>query len=91
MAIGYLNEHHQASFSDVVAASSDKRQEVYSWLFKTRHRNARDSRVRTMLEVEAFTDIHQSWQRLGYRLITLCLLLLLHWVARVIGLPPCLN
>ncbi|HGS4816926.1 TPA: transglycosylase domain-containing protein [Vibrio cholerae] len=64
--LGYLNEHHQASFSDVVAASSDKRQEVYSWLFKTRHRNARDSRVRTMLEVEAFTDIHQSWQRLGY-------------------------
>ncbi|MGL6172511.1 MAG: transglycosylase domain-containing protein [Vibrio sp.] len=64
--LGYLNENSQATFNDVVAASSDKRQEVYSWLFKTRHRNARDSRVRTMLEVEAFLDIHQSWQRLGY-------------------------
>ncbi|MGL4830022.1 MAG: transglycosylase domain-containing protein [Vibrio sp.] len=64
--LGYLNENGQVSFSDVVSASSDRRQEVYSWLFKTRHRNARDSRVRTMLEVEAFLDIHQSWQRLGY-------------------------
>ncbi|MDT9151287.1 hypothetical protein RSW37_26500, partial [Escherichia coli] len=40
--------------------------EVYSWLFKTRHRSARDSRIRTMLEVEAFLDIHQRWARLGY-------------------------
>lgn len=45
---------------------ADERQEVYSWLFKTRHRSARDSRIRTMLEVEAFLDIHQRWARLGY-------------------------
>jgi membrane peptidoglycan carboxypeptidase len=30
------------------------------------HKGARDSRIRTMLEIEAFLDIHQRWQRVGY-------------------------
>lgn len=64
--MGYLLEHPQAQFKDAVAASQQQRQEVYSWLFKSRHRSARDSRIRTMLEIEAFTDIHRRWQRLGY-------------------------
>ncbi|MGL5358500.1 MAG: penicillin-binding transpeptidase domain-containing protein, partial [Shewanella sp.] len=38
----------------------------YRWLFKTRHKNARDVRVQVMLEVEAFLDIQQRWARLGY-------------------------
>ena len=42
------------------------RQEVYQWLFKTRFRSARDNRIRNMLEIEAFWDLHQRWQRLGY-------------------------
>jgi membrane peptidoglycan carboxypeptidase len=50
----------------MLEASRDERQEVYGWLFKTRHRSARDSRIRTMVEVEAFTDIHQRWARLGF-------------------------
>ena len=64
--LSYLREFDKATFADAVAASRDERQEVYSWLFKTRHRSARDSRIRTMLEVEAFLDIHQRWARLGY-------------------------
>lgn len=64
--LGYLIEHPQASFSNAVAASIGERQEVYGWLFRTRHKSARDNRIRTMLEVEAFLDIHQRWQRLGY-------------------------
>lgn len=64
--LSYLREFDKATFTEVVAASRDERQEVYSWLFKTRHRSARDSRIRTMLEVEAFLDIHQRWARLGY-------------------------
>ncbi|QFI55962.1 transglycosylase domain-containing protein [Aeromonas simiae] len=64
--LGYLKSAEQATFRDAVEASRDERQEVYGWLFKTRHRSARDSRIRTMLEVEAFLDIHQRWQRLGY-------------------------
>ncbi|MBZ6072449.1 transglycosylase domain-containing protein [Aeromonas schubertii] len=64
--LSYLRDFDKATFSDAVQASRDERQEVYGWLFKTRHRSARDSRIRTMLEVEAFLDIHQRWQRLGY-------------------------
>ena len=64
--LSYLKEFDKATFADAVEASRDERQEVYSWLFKTRHRSARDSRIRTMLEVEAFLDIHQRWARLGY-------------------------
>jgi membrane peptidoglycan carboxypeptidase len=35
-------------------------------LFKSRHQSARDSRIRTMLEIEAFLDIHQRWRAVGY-------------------------
>jgi membrane peptidoglycan carboxypeptidase len=64
--VGYLLQHPQAQFKDAVAASRDERQEVYGWLFKSRHKGARDTRIRTMMEVEAFLDIHQRWQRVGY-------------------------
>ncbi len=64
--LGYLLNHPEATFTDVVKASEFERQEVYSWLFKSRHQSARDSRIRTMLEIEAFLDIHQRWQAVGY-------------------------
>ncbi|QIH10507.1 MULTISPECIES: transglycosylase domain-containing protein [unclassified Pseudomonas] len=64
--LGYLMHNPDANFSQVVKASEFERQEVYSWLFKSRHRSARDSRIRTMLEIEAFLDIHQRWQAVGY-------------------------
>ncbi|MGR7920637.1 glycosyl transferase family 51 [Zobellella denitrificans] len=64
--LSYLQESPEATFANAAEASKDERQEVYGWLFKTRHRSARDSRLRIMLEVEAFSDIHLRWQRLGF-------------------------
>lgn len=64
--LSYMNKHPDAKFSDAVAQSSDQRQQVYRWLFKTSNRSARDNRIRIMLEVEAFLDIHQRWAKLGY-------------------------
>ncbi|WP_107852980.1 transglycosylase domain-containing protein [Oceanimonas marisflavi] len=64
--LGYLRQHPDAGFSDVVNASAEQRQEVYGWLFKTRHRSARDSRMRIMLEMEAFSEIHRYWQQVGF-------------------------
>ncbi|WP_347901801.1 transglycosylase domain-containing protein [Pseudomonas purpurea] len=64
--MGYLLNNPDAKFSQIVKASEFERQEVYSWLFKSRHKSARDSRIRTMLEIEAFLDIHQRWQKVGY-------------------------
>ncbi|MGL4447183.1 MAG: transglycosylase domain-containing protein [Shewanella sp.] len=64
--LAYLNQHPDANLTAVKDASKAQRQEVYRWLFKTRHKNARDVRVQVMLEVEAFLDIQQRWARLGY-------------------------
>ncbi|TLX59056.1 glycosyl transferase family 51 [Stutzerimonas nosocomialis] len=64
--LGYLLEHPDATLGEIVGASREQRQEVYGWLFRSRHKSARDSRIRIMLEVEAFTDIHRRWQRVGY-------------------------
>ncbi|WP_454841183.1 transglycosylase domain-containing protein [Pseudomonas hormoni] len=64
--MGYLLNNPDAKWSQIVKASQFERQEVYSWLFKSRHKGARDSRIRTMLEIEAFLDIHARWQKVGY-------------------------
>ena len=64
--LDYLRRHPQATFNDAVSASAVERQEVYAWLFRTRHAGARNVRIRTMLEREAFDDLHRRWQRVGY-------------------------
>ncbi|WP_060512728.1 transglycosylase domain-containing protein [Pseudomonas sp. NBRC 111124] len=64
--LGYLLKQPSSTLTEMVNASHFERQEVYSWLFKSRHQGARDSRIRTMVEIEAFLDIHQRWKRVGY-------------------------
>lgn len=64
--VGFLLDQPEASYADAEVASREVRQEVYGWLLRTRHRSARDQRIRTMLEVEAFLDLHQRWARLGF-------------------------
>jgi membrane peptidoglycan carboxypeptidase len=62
----WLRAHPKASLAETLTASREQRQEVYEWLFKTRRKDAQDQRIRSLLEIEAFLDIHRSWQRLGY-------------------------
>jgi membrane peptidoglycan carboxypeptidase len=50
----------------IISSSQDVRQEVYQWLFKTRSPRKQFQRMRTILEIEAFLDIHRAWKRLGY-------------------------
>jgi membrane peptidoglycan carboxypeptidase len=64
--VGYLRRHPGAGIGQVVRASSAERQAVYNWLFLTRHRNAQDHRIASLLEIEAFLDLHRGWERLGY-------------------------
>ncbi len=64
--VRYLSEHPAATLTESLEASVDQRQAVYTWLFRTRHKNAQDVRIRSLLEVEAFIAIGRSWQRLGY-------------------------
>lgn len=64
--VSYLRQHPQATLSQTLAASRAERQEVYGWLFNTRHKGAQDGRIRGLLEGEAFLEIHRAWKRLGY-------------------------
>jgi membrane peptidoglycan carboxypeptidase len=55
----------------VIAASVAERQEVYRWLFKTRHPKAQEKRIRSLVEQEAFARVHEAWKRVGYPFDTL--------------------
>jgi membrane peptidoglycan carboxypeptidase len=62
----HLRQHPGAHWKDVVAASKEERIAGYDWLFKTGRKNAQDSRIQSLMEIEAFQEIHQRWRRLGY-------------------------
>jgi membrane peptidoglycan carboxypeptidase len=64
--VAHLQRHPGAAWSEVTAASQDERQEVYQWLFKSKRKGAADTRIRILLEQEAFESLHQAWARLGY-------------------------
>jgi membrane peptidoglycan carboxypeptidase len=63
---GHLYRNPGASWSEIVAASADVRQESYGWLFKSNRIAAQNRRIRTLLEQEAFAPIERQWRRLGY-------------------------
>jgi membrane peptidoglycan carboxypeptidase len=67
----YLRRHPDALLGELFEASENQRQEVYRWLFKTRSKNAQDARIKTILEIEAFEEIHEGWKRQGYPFETL--------------------
>lgn len=64
--LAYLARHPGAASEDILAASAEERQAVYSWLFKTSRKNKQDNRIRSLLEQEAFHEIHADWKRLRY-------------------------
>lgn len=64
--VEYMVHHPGAPFDDLKKESADERQAVYSWLFKTSRIPAQNIRIRTLIEVEAFQEIHKAWKRLGY-------------------------
>ncbi len=64
--VEYLDQHPNATLSEILRASTAERQEVYKWLFKTHSKAGQDNRIRTLLEQDAFARIARRWQRLGY-------------------------
>lgn len=64
--VGYLRTHPGAGLVQILEESGPERQNVYGWLFKTRNKRAQDSRIRTLVELEAFLEIHKAWKRVGY-------------------------
>ncbi|MGH8644174.1 MAG: glycosyl transferase family 51, partial [Gammaproteobacteria bacterium] len=62
----YLMRQPKATLAQVLGASAQARIEAYNWLFKTRRKGAQDHRIRSLLERDAFMQIHYEWGRLGY-------------------------
>ncbi len=64
--VSYLIQHPDATRAEIMAASSEQRQSVYRWLFKSSRKNAQQRRIMTLLEGEAFKQIHAAWDLVGY-------------------------
>jgi membrane peptidoglycan carboxypeptidase len=62
----YLDQHPHASRSEILNASTQLRQQVYGWLFKTHNPRRQDFRIRILVEQDAFKHITQDWRRLGF-------------------------
>ena len=64
--LAYLNQPGEHSLADAIAKSAAARRETYDWLDRAKAKGARDSRVRAMMEIDAFSDIHRRWKEMGY-------------------------
>jgi len=64
--VRYFTTHTSATLDQALAASAEQRQNVYRWLFSSHRKNAQQRRIMTLLETEAFKEIHHAWKRLGY-------------------------
>ncbi|MHA1600268.1 MAG: hypothetical protein ACTSW2_05540 [Alphaproteobacteria bacterium] len=63
---GYLYVNPAATSADAIAASEAERLEAYTWLFGAKRWRAQDTRIRIVLEEEAFELIHAIWKKTGY-------------------------
>jgi len=64
--VAYKIAHPDATRSKMIAVSKSVRIESYAWLFHAKKKGAQDTRIRILLELDAFARIQQRWARLGY-------------------------
>jgi membrane peptidoglycan carboxypeptidase len=64
--VSYKEANPGSSRSDILSVSRPVRLECYAWLFHPRMKGAQNTRIRILLEQDAFARIHRRWARLGY-------------------------
>ena len=64
--VGYLQTNPHASRRVILQVSQPVRIESYAWLFHPHLKRAQDTRIRIVLEEDAFARLHKRWVRLGY-------------------------
>jgi membrane peptidoglycan carboxypeptidase len=64
--VRFLAVNPKATLDHIMVASHEQRLEVYRWLLKSKRKNSQQRRIMTLLEEEAFKEIHAAWQRVGY-------------------------
>jgi membrane peptidoglycan carboxypeptidase len=62
----HLAREPQATLAQVVDATAAQRLQAYDWLLRSRATGAQNTRIRTLLELDAFEHVHASWRRVGY-------------------------
>jgi membrane peptidoglycan carboxypeptidase len=63
--ISYWHKNPHAAYAELMEASRAARIASYAWLYKSGTR-AQNSRIRIVLEEDAFARIQKRWKRLGY-------------------------
>lgn len=63
--VRYHDQHPDASWDEVIQASAKVREEVYGWLFNGGMAK-QDTRIRILLEQDAFERILENWRATGY-------------------------
>lgn len=64
--VGYKLANPKATRRQILAVSKPIRIESYAWLFHANKKAAQDTRIRILLEQDAFTRIQKRWKKLGY-------------------------
>ena len=62
----YLDKNPDAPYKKIMDDGKRVRIESYSWLYRKNLKKAQNTRIRIMLEKDAFVQIHKRWARLGY-------------------------
>lgn len=62
----YLVAHPDATRSEIIDASADKRQEAYGWLFNSKREHQQNVRIRIVTEEDAFNDLLPEWKKQGW-------------------------
>jgi membrane peptidoglycan carboxypeptidase len=64
--VTFLQANPEATRNQLYSVSRPIRIESYAWLFRAKLKGAQDTRIRILLEQDAFAKIHQRWVRMGY-------------------------
>jgi membrane peptidoglycan carboxypeptidase len=64
--VAWLRKHPNEGWEALAKNSARERVEVYEWLYSAGRKDAQDSRIQSLLEIEAFQEVHRRWRRLGY-------------------------
>ena len=64
--VGYRQDNLIAPLTQVIAASTDARQQAYAWLLRSKDHRVQNIRIQTILEQDAFDKLLVDWTRQGY-------------------------
>jgi len=64
--VEYLGQNPDAPYKKIMEDGKKVRIDSYSWLYRKDLKKAQNTRIRIMLEKDAFEQIHKRWASLGY-------------------------